>query len=185
MIVERQQVFIALLLALHGVAFASTDAWLRFSSSHHFSVAYPATWFRIGGSTDRLQILSSKGGAEGVIIRHGQAEIVVMEAYNSSKTLPQIIDYYTQGVPVLSRRDVPNEPGKEGCGSLEEVISKEGAVPSADSPIRVPNIINTDFFCEVNGLKLVTLLRNWEGDERQAEYEDVALRMAKSIRGSQ
>ena len=173
-------------LTLSITAFASTNEWQRFDSSNRFSVMYPGAWFRISASTDRLQLLSSKGGAEGIVIKRGQAEITVTEAQDSStKTLTQVIDYYTQGVLVLSRKHIPGETGKQGCSDLEEVTSKEQAIPSADSPIRVPYIINTDLFCEINGRKIVTLLRNWEGDKRQEEYQEVALRIAKGIRLTQ
>lgn len=182
MVSQNHRAVVALLLTLWGGAFAETDGWQRFNSSNRFSVRYPGSWFRAGISTDRLQLRSSKGGAEGVGIKQGQAEITVMEAQaSSSQTLAQVIAYYTQDTTVLSHKNVPAEASKGGCSELEEITSKEPAVPPADSPIRVPNIINTDFFCEVAGRKIVTLLRNWEGDKRQEEYQQVALRMARDI----
>jgi hypothetical protein len=176
-----------LLIVLVGVvAFASTDGWRRFYSANHFSVMYPVSWVRIGVSMDRLQLLSSRDEAEGVIIKRGQAEITLMEAQASSaKTLSHVIDDYTQGTSVLSRKDVLREPNKLGCNDLKEIISKEQPVPSADTPISVPYIINTDFFCEAGGHKILVLLRNWEGDKRQNEDQQIALRMAKSIHLSQ
>lgn len=186
MVSQNQKAVVALLLTLGVAAFASTDGWQRFSSSKHFSVLYPGGWFRTGVSTDRLQLRSSKGGAEGIVIKRGQAEITVMEAQASStQTLSEVIAYYTQDTTLLSRRDFPDGAGKRGCSNLKEITSKEPAIPPADSPISVPTIINTDFFCEVDGHKIVTLLRNWDGDKRQEEYQQVALRMAKSIRLSQ
>jgi hypothetical protein len=99
-----------------------------------------------------------------------------------TQTLAEVIAYYTKDTTVLSRRDVPQETGKRGCTHLEEITSKEPAIPPADSLIRVPIIINTDFFCEIHGHKIVTLVRNHYGDKHQEEYQQVALRMAKSIR---
>ncbi len=183
---QNQKTVVVLLLSLGGAALASTDGWQRFSSSNRFSVLYPAAWVRNGVSTDRLQLRSSEGGAEGIGIKQGQAEITVMDAQESSKqTLAQVIATYTQDTTVLSRKDVPGEAASHGCSELKEVTSKEPAVPPGDSPISVPTIINTDFFCGVQGRKIVTLLRNWEGDKRQAEYQQVALRMAKGIRLTQ
>ena len=105
-----------------------------------------------------------------------------MEAQaSSSQTLAQVVAYYTQDTTVLSQKDIPEGTVPLGCSNLKEVTSKEPAIPAADSPISVPMIINTDFFCEVKGRKIVTLLRNWEGDKRQQEYQQVALRMAKGI----
>ena len=186
MISQMQKAVVVLLLTLGGAAFASTDGWQLFNSSTGFSVSYPGSWFKAGISKDRLQLRSSEGGAEGIGIKQGQAEITVMEAQaSSSQTLAQVIAYYTQGTTILSHKDVPAEAGKGGCSELQEITSKEPAVPPADSPISVPNIINTDFFCEVHGRKIVALLRNWEGDKRQEEYQQVALQMAKSIRLTQ
>jgi hypothetical protein len=183
MISRCQKAVLALLLSLGGAAVASADGWQRFISSNHFSVVYPGAWVRNSVSTDRLQLRSSKGGAEGIGIRQGQAEITVMEAQASSnRTLSQVIAYYTQDTTVLSRKDVPVEAGPLRCSDFKEVTSKEPAIPPADSPITAPTIINTDFFCETDGRKIVILLRNWEGDKRQQEYQQVALRMAKGIR---
>lgn len=180
---RKIQAALALLMAFGYMAFASPDEWRLFKSSTGFSVSYPETWVRNGVSRDRLQVRSSKGGAEGIGIKQGQAEITVMEAPESSRqTLAQVIAYYTQDTKVLSQRDVPGEVGLHVCNNLMEIISKESAIPPGDSPISVPTIINTDFLCEVDGHKIVTLLRNWEGDERQKKYQQVALRIAKGIR---
>lgn len=182
MISLKRKVFFALFLMFAGVAFASAEGWQRFTSSTGFSVSYPGSWFRTGISTDRLQLRSSRGGAEGVGIRDGQAEITVIEAQSSSsQALAQVIAYYTRDARVTSHKRVSAQADKSACSSLEEVTSKEPAVPRPDSPITVPNIVNTDFFCEVQGRKIVTLLRNWEGDKRQQEYQQVALQMAKGI----
>jgi len=182
MISQMQKAVVVLLLTLGGAAFASTEGWQLFNSSTGFSVSYPGSWFKAGISKDRLQLRTSKVGAEGIGIKQGQAEITVMEAQaSSSQTLAQVVAYYTQDTTVLSQKDIPEGTVPLGCSNLKEVTSKEPAIPAADSPISVPMIINTDFFCEVKGRKIVTLLRNWEGDKRQQEYQQVALRMAKGI----
>jgi hypothetical protein len=184
--ISQMKKAVVVLLALGGAALASTDGWQLFNSSTGFSVSYPANWFKVGISKDRLQLRSSEGGAEGVGIKHGQAEIIVMEAEDSSsQTLAQVIAYYTQDTTVLSHRTVPAEASNDGCSEIQEITSKEPAVPPTDSPISVPNIVNTDFFCEDHGRKITTLLRNWEGDKLQEGYQQVALQMAKSIRLSE
>lgn len=180
---KMRKAVIVLILMLGSVVFAYTNDWQRFSSSSHFSVSYPGSWFRTGVSTDRLQLLSSKGGTEGIRIKQGQAEITVVEAPGSStQTLAEVIAYYTQDLTILSSRDIPVEGGEHACNLLKEITSEEPAIPPGDSPINVPMIINTDFFCEVDGHKIVTLLRNWKGDKREQEYQQVALRMARGIR---
>jgi hypothetical protein len=183
MMTSQCQKLVAAFLLVLGTVVASSDGWQRFRSSNRFSVRYPGAWARNGVSTDRLQLLSSKGGAEGIGIKPGQAEITVMEAQAPlTLTLAEVIALYTLDTIVLSREDIPVEAAARGCSELKEVTSKEPAIPQEDSPISVPIIINTDFFCEVDGRKIVTLLRNWEGDKRQQEYQGVALRMAKGVR---
>lgn len=180
---RKIQTVVALLMLFGAMAFASPDGWLLFRSSTGFSVSYPGTWIRNGVSTDRLQVRSSKAGAEGIGIKQGQAEITVMEAPESlNKTLAQVIAYYTQDTKVLSQKDALGESVPHGCSSFKEITSRESAIPPGDAPIPVPTIINTDFFCEADGHRIVTLLRNWEGDKRQEEYQQVALRIARSIR---
>ncbi|HLZ50164.1 MAG TPA: hypothetical protein VKP61_05420 [Candidatus Acidoferrum sp.] len=183
MIGQKQKAIVALLLSFAVAAPGSPEVWQHFSSSRHFSVTFPTDWFRFGVSTDRLQIRSSKGGAEAVLIKRDQAEITVVEAEGSStKTLTQVIDYYTKGTSILSRTTVSNESSKQGCGKIEEVISKESVIPPGDALVSVPYIINTELFCEIDGHKIVTVLRNWEDDSRQEDYQNVALQMARSIR---
>jgi hypothetical protein len=75
MVSQKHKIVVALLLTLGGAVFASTDGSQRLNSSSGFAVLYPGSWFRIGVSTDRLQLLSSKRGAEGIVIKPGQAEI--------------------------------------------------------------------------------------------------------------
>jgi hypothetical protein len=174
-----------MLIAVLSVAQEITSVnWAIFKSNAGFSVNYPSSWFRKGISKKDLTILSSRGGAEAIIIKHGQAMISVGEAVDSSnKILPSVIDHYTLGTEILSHREIHNrEAGTRGCRDLTEIVSKEGAVPPEDVPVRVPYIVNTGYFCELDGRKYVTVLRNFEGDSRQAAYQQIALRVAESLR---
>jgi hypothetical protein len=156
-----------------------------FNSSTGFSVTYPAAWYRIGlASQDRLNILSSESGAEGIVIKHCQAEIIVMESLGpAGATLTQLIEENNRGeVSILSRREIHRQTAEVGgCRDLKEIISEQEAVPSEDVPVRVAHIINTDYYCEVDGRKLSTLLKNWQGDNRQKNYQSVALEVAESL----
>lgn len=170
------------LLAVAFTISASTVEWKQFRSSEGFSVSYPGTWFTIGSSPDRLQILSAQYGAEGVVIKQNEAEIVALEAPESA-TLAEVIAQYKTGATVLRQRSLPVVRGAESsCTDLRELIVKEPAVPREDSPISVPHLINTQFFCQARDHKIVIMLRNWQGDAKQLSYQKVALRMAKSIR---
>jgi hypothetical protein len=156
--------------------------WKQFSSNSGFSVSYPGSWFRIGiSSEDRLSILSSNGGAEAIVIKRGQAEIIVMELKEpANATLSQLInnDLHDEA-SILSRRTIRNQTSS--CSNLTEVISKQEAVPSDDVPIQVPYIINTSFYCEINGRKFRTLLKNWQTDKQQEQYQHIALLIANSL----
>lgn len=151
--------------------------WKRFTSPTGFSVTYPSSWRRTGVSTDRLDILSSADFAPGVVIARGEAEIVVTELQDSKGTsLSQLIDRYTRGESVLSRREVPGESAdSRGCRTLTEIVFTFAVGPGVYE-------IDTIFYCELQGRKFSTASRNWTGDRRQAEYQRVALRVARSLR---
>jgi hypothetical protein len=176
--------FMALVASTFSIQGSAAEKWRSFNSSTGFSVTYPENWFRKGISKDRLVILSSKGGAEGMPIEHGQAVISVMEEEGSTtETLLAVMDRYIRDTTVVSRRDIHNEEiGSRECGNIKEVVSKERAVPPEDVPGIVPYIVNTEYFCEVNGHKYVTVLRNFEGDKLQPRYQQIALRLAESLR---
>jgi hypothetical protein len=129
--------------------------------------------------------LSSKGGAEAIVIKRGQARVTVIELTGSPfPSLSQIIDDDAkEAVAIVSRSDINNEDArKDSCNVLRKVVSKHEAVPAADVPIRVPYIIDTDFYCEINGRKFTTRLRNWDGDAQQEAYQRIALQIARTLR---
>lgn len=139
----------------------------------------------IGKSPDRLDILSSEGGVKGVVIKHNQAEIIVMDPSSGfTGSIDNLIQSFTKDSSVLSRRNYSNETDAGGCKRITEVVSKGPAVAPEDSPIQVPYIINTHFFCEVKGRKVVTLLRNWERDKHQKQYQEIARAVSRSVRAS-
>lgn len=173
--------------AIACLAFAQVHTpttWKSFTGNTGFSVRYPNSWVRKGISNDSLTILSSKGGAEGVIIKKGQAMISVGEASeHASSSLSRAIKYYTQDEDIISKRDIANDDIVDrGCDDLHEVISKEGIVPPQDVLGHVPYVVNTEFFCKANGHVYVTVLRNFEGDKKQAAYQQIALQVARSLR---
>ena len=161
--------------------------WKLFKSTTGFSVKYPSNWFRKRISTDSLTILSSSGGAEGVVIKGGQAVIDVAKEEEKYTNLPlsQLVEHYVQDADVLSRKNIHNEgAGTQGCRDLLQIISREPSVPldAVPEPRLVPYVINTVYFCEIHGHKYVTVLRNYDGDKKQATYRQVALRVAESLR---
>jgi hypothetical protein len=172
-------------LLLCSVAYAQSKQWKQFTYPSHFSVAYPANWFRFEESQDHLAIRSSAVGQEAVIIKRGQAFIWVAEAKpEDGKTLSQVIQHYSGEQKLISRKIFPNPEGDSGCKQFDEVISQEPIIPpeSAAKPNSVPLVVTTQYFCEIRGNTIITTLRNYAGDTRQNEYQEIALTMAKSIR---
>jgi len=157
--------------------------WKTFTSSTGFSVAYPGRWFPIGASEDRLQILSSNGGAEGVIIKRGQALISVLQVGSAqSGGMAAAIARETRGATVFSRRRVSVQPVLGAPQLIWEVISRSPAVPPQDILRKIPDEISTDYFVQ-SGTHIVDVtLVNWEGDGCQASYQDIAAKMGASIR---
>ena len=183
---SRKSAWAVLLILVFPIQGNSEGTWKKFTSSTGFSVMYPGSWFRIGISTDRLAILSSEGGAEGIVIKRGQAEIIVTELQGPpGASLSELIRRdLKEEFAILFRRDLNSKTQNEaGCGLLKEVVSEQEAV-AADVPARVhvPHIINTGFYCEIAGRKFSTLSKNWKGDERQRQYQRIALQVARSLR---
>ena len=185
---KRVALVTLMLVPCHGQNAIRQPGWEEFKSIG-FSVMYPDSWFRIGlASEGRLDILSSKGGAEAIVIKRGQAEIMVFESQGpSAASLSQLMDEDARGaVLIVSRTDIHNKgAGENGCNELKEVVSKHEAVPAEDVTTHVPYIVDTDFYCEVNGRRFTTRLRNWEGDKQQERYQRVALEIAESLRLNQ
>lgn len=157
--------------------------WKSFTSTAGFSVKYPSSWIRKGISKDRLTILSSKGGAEGIVIKNGEAMITVSAPGRTGAPLSQVIAHFTQGAMILSRTAIANDGAESrGCAHIKEIVSEEPVVPPEDVPKPVPYIINTALFCKLGHRVFTTILRNFEGDGRQAQYQEIALKMSKSLR---
>jgi len=162
-------------IILIGVTGASQTIpeWKLFTSNTGFSVMYPGSWFDVGGSGDRLDILSSPERTSGVVILEGQAEIIVLEDKKDG-SLSQFIDEYNRSATVLSRKHIANSRAAS-CASFEEVVARIEVGAER-------YIISTGYFCALNRRKFVTLVNNWEGDPQQASWQAVAVTVAKSLR---
>ena len=166
-----------------GAFLASADAtgWHTFKSVLGFSVKYPPTWVKFGTSANQLDIRSSPGGAEGMVIKRGQAYISVVAA-PASEPMSSLIRRYTGDGTVEMSTRVSNVPGP--CPRFTEIVVRDAAVLSADMPpgTTVPYFVHTIFFCEAPDSKAIVLLTNWEGDRRQRVYQGIALQIARTIR---
>lgn len=172
---------IALSLALFFIiqsnapAIVSNRDWTVVSLDRGISLRYPSSWWPSSISKERVDIMSSKGGAEGVRIRHGQAEIIAAIVHVASKTsLDQLISQSVRD-QILVSQDNLAASARNGCGYLEKVVSLDELGPGFF-------VVNTAYFCELDKVGLVVTLRNWQGDKRQAEYEGIVLRLVRSVR---
>jgi len=161
-----------------NVAVAGEQSWKTIAMSDGISLQYPPTWWPISVSGKRVDLLSSKGGAEGVVIQQNQAEIITsVVARSSSSSFDEFIASNLGNQTVLSREEIASA-GPAGCSRLHQVISREEEGPGA-------YVANTGIFCEIGTARVIVLLRNWENDNQQKHYQHMALRMARSIRAAQ
>lgn len=184
MLHAAHRIAFVLLVVPTGTASSIAPAWRLFRSSTGVVVRYPASWVRFGISRDQLDLLSSPGGREGIIIKPGQALLSVAEPQDTpTRTLAGVIAHFTKDVDsVTTRRDLPIEAASGGCQKLREVVSWEPLVPRAGMLVRPPDVIDTQYFCEVGARIVVTTVRNYADDPRTPEYRAVGLQVARSIR---
>ena len=168
-----------------GAAAGQTPVWREFRSRPTGIIGrYPANWVRFGTSPDQLQLRSSPGGREGVIIKPGQAMLTLLEPKDApARTFDGVVEYFTQGADsITTRRDLPSDGAQGGCQELKEVVSWEPIVPREGAGVRPPEMVNTEYFCKVGSRIVVTVVRNYADDPRTAEYRAVGLQVARSIR---
>lgn len=181
MVTSKATVILSLLLLGASIG-TSSGSWRQYRSSRGFVVMYPGSWFHFGSSSDRLDIRSARGGAEGVIIKQGQASIGVFEPPDSAgPELDKIVHYYMRDEPVMSRREILRRSRRHGCEQLTEAIFKEPIIPAEGALAKVPVTVNTLLLCRIGDRVIATLQRNFEGDGRQDYYRQVAVRMAGGI----
>lgn len=157
---------------------ASEVRWKTLSMSDGVTLRYPSSWWPISVSAKRLNILSSRGGAEGVVIHDGQGEIIAtISAKDPSLSFDDFVDGNLRDQAVLSR-EILLSPGRGRCSRLMKIVSLTEEGPNSF-------VANTGIFCEINNDRVIVLLRNWQGDSHQSHYQDVALRMAQSIRAKE
>ncbi len=177
-----REICIVLVIAFSALA-SNAEKWERFISPGHFTVKYPSGWSRISASADRLQLRSAQSGSEGVIIKRGQALVMVIDEHDpSAQTLAQAIKEYNDNASIISTRGEIVKTNAPNCANFKEVVSREPLVPAQDASRPVPYMVNTELFCETEGHRFIVILRNFEGDSRQQKYQQIIETMIKSIR---
>lgn len=175
---------IAAIPGLLGSGAHAPAGWKLFQSrSQHFSVRYPASWHQIKAAdgrvdNDRLSIINFPNAeiVSGVIIKKNGASIGVNGAPANVRTTEDWIRMYPVDDTLLDDRDIAvGKPAAGGCVKLSCLVIRDEVGPSAYS-------IDTRYFCSTTqGLYVVTLT-NWEGDPHQSALQDIALKIALSLR---
>lgn len=177
----------AVFLLVSGVK-ARTAEWKTFVSPGNFSIQYPTNWFNPAPGEDRLNLLSEKRHAEGVIIDRGEANIVVNQA-PSGYTLAKVANLYLNDTPEEAKlpkrqKDLPAGALSEECDHSKELVATTLAVPTEDLPkgVHIPNQTFTAYLCQHGKIVIAVTVLNWANDKRQAEYQETARKMAQSLR---
>ncbi len=167
--------FIVLFVSACGAA--TPVEWVHYTFGGRLSIQYPSDWYSVSLTDERIDIISAKDRASGVVIQQSQAEIIVKMIVPTPKGgMQELMKSSLMYDVVLSRQDVPvnNPGGKNGCDSLIEIVSQEEMGPGAF-------IVNSNYLCDIRGRYVVTQLRNWLGDQNQVKFQETALRIARSI----
>ena len=136
---------------------------------------YPASWFPIRQDNDTLSILSGRERAEAVIVVPGEALIVVAILPD---TKADQLDAFAQtatnsGDRVISNKDlVPSTA--HGCSRIHRTVTVHEWAPQSHE-------MTTTFLCAIPDRVIMCAESHFQGDDHQMEYEDVALRITRSI----
>ena len=167
----------------------AATAWPAFRSSEHFEVRYPTTWVRVGSdnglgeSTARLELRSSRGGAEGSVIRRGQAFLSVADATGEgAPDLAALVAARIRSHVVVRRDSIPGSAASGACPWFVEVDTRDPAAPPGTILGTVPDVNTAQFYCPIGTRRFVTFLSYYAGDPKQDVYRAVALRVARSLR---
>jgi hypothetical protein len=157
--------------------------WRLFESkTQHFSVRYPPSWNRLATSDgvmdeNILGIINFPNSErlEGVVIKEGGAAISVGGPPQWISTVDGWIEYSQRRSVTLDRKVLAiAAPSPGGCTRLERVVTR--------FKMDDAHVINTDYYCTVGSRFYGIFLTNWEGDPQQSKLQDVALRIALSLR---
>lgn len=165
-----------------GAGGSGTDQWKSFTSSkYHFSVEYPDSWFPSDATADILDITNFRRSRpdESIALRAGGAEIQVTGALPDVRTVYDWIHHDlpddASGAEVHQTEISIPRPAPDGCTKLTEVTWRERVAEGA-------YFAETSYYCQAaSGLYKVGLM-NWDGDPKQKELRDLALKMALSLK---
>ena len=160
---------------------ASDEQWKEFTSSkYHFTVQYPASWYRLGGTRDILDITNFQRARpeEGIATTVAGAEITVMGA------LPGV-----ESVEDWIHRDLPDS---EDIGASESTVEVPKPSPTGCKRLKQATwrqqissdvyFIDTAYYCTTEAGLYKVALTNWQSDPNQASLQALAVKIALSLR---
>jgi hypothetical protein len=112
---------------------------------------------------------------EGVVIKKGGAQIWAGGPPGPISSAADWIDHSLRGNALVSLRQVAiAAPSPGGCTRLERAVTR--------FKMDDAYVIDTAYYCTVGNRLYRVFLTNWEGDPHQGELQDVALKIALSLR---
>ncbi len=175
--------FLNVCLVAVGFA-ASADGWKTFRSEKHpFSVRYAPSWYMLNHTIDVLDIVNFPPSkrARGAFLPKGGAAIVVVPStvVPTGQGITSLADWITKDLSrftFLSKREVGSLSGESGaCTQLIEVENEEEVDPNR-------YIDGTSYYCATHTGFYRVELSHWRGDPKQKQLQEVALKMALSLR---
>ena len=160
---------------------ADDSEWKEFASTkYHFTVQYPASWYRLGDATDILDITNFKRSRpeDGIATAVAGAEIAVTGARPGVRSVD---DWIHRDLP-----DSDNAAASEdnvsilklaagGCTRLKEAAWRDEIAPEV-------YFTETAYYCATDaGLYKISLL-NWQNDPSQSRLRALAVKIALSLR---
>jgi hypothetical protein len=156
--------------------------WKLFTSSvYHYTVQYPTSWHlnhpEPPAVLDYLYIFNfpPQQAIRGVVLKAEGASIVVASIPAERDGVDGLIAKDSKSATGLQRRTIRGEATRGGCGDIELVASDQEMGPDTYQTA-------TLLYCSVGNRIYIATLLNWKGDKRQAEYQELALGMMRSLR---
>jgi len=175
-----------LVAAGFGICALSDMRWKVFESkTQHFRVHYPASWNQLEGlagtvNTDILDIINFPNSerVEGVVIKASGAEIQVSGPPPNVRTIDDWIrgDLSSDAAIDEGLISIP-KPGLHGCTSLKRVTWRSDVSGAGKA-----YLFNTGYYCTTKTSFYRVLLANWQGDPQQSRLQELALKIALSLR---
>jgi hypothetical protein len=168
----------------------SAAEWKTFNGTAGFSIMYPSDWVSNQSANFLGLVSDNRWGTTSVGLASNQAEIMV-ERKPPPETLESLTKTMRYGDPpgadptlkFLLQKDFAAQSRPSSCKRLREAADNFLIVErffSTNDP--VPRLTEDSYFCEVPGAVVAIELIYWKGDKREAEYRQIALRMAQSLR---